>query len=62
MFADDPLTITHDLLTIIEPLYVPFRSFRGLKDVLFEAYSRLLTISHDFSRLRILYSNVPFEA
>ena len=62
MFADDPLTITHDLLTIIEPLYVPFRSFRGPKDVLFEAYSRLLTISHDFSRLRILYSNVPFEA
>ena len=47
MFADDPLTITHDLLTIIEPLYVPFRSFRGLKDVLFWG---LLTITHDFSR------------
>ena len=43
------LTITHDLLTILELLDVPFGSFTSLKDAFGTSHSRLLTITHDFS-------------
>ena len=45
-----PLTITHDLLTILELLDVPFGSFTSLKDAFGTSHSRLLTITHDYSR------------
>jgi hypothetical protein len=48
---------THDSLTISHDFRAAICIFYGLMDVLFEV---LLTKTHEFSRLRILYSNVPF--